>query len=445
MTDKFLNTIAKYQMIPSSSTVGIGLSGGADSVALLHLFVTNKDMLGISHIKAIHIHHGIRGNEADRDLEFSKQLCEKLHVEFVSCYADVPAEAERTGESVEECARRIRYDYFSKSNCDIIATAHNLNDNMETVIFNLARGTSLTGLCGIPYVRDCYIRPLLDCSRAEVDAYIQGNSLDFVTDSTNLCDDYTRNKIRHNIIPQLFEINPSFTQNFANFNDSMRLANDYILQSAVKVLEEAKDIENNEYNCKMINACHDAVKNQVIKLILEAQGVRDISRKHINSIAHIIKVGGKSSLGDEIVANSDRYCLRFKELNETEHFEIYVKNNASSVKTPVGVVKIETFLKENLQLLDKLEIKNAIDCDKISGELVIRNKCEGDFFKPVKRVNKKLKKLFIEENIPIYKRSRMIILADEQGIVWTEYFGVAERCKIDKDTSNGIKVSVWEE
>ena len=129
-------------------------------------------------LKAIHIHHGIRGKEADRDLEFSKGLCEKLGVSFETHYVNVPHEAEKTGEGIEECARRVRYSIFENSKCDKIATAHNMNDNMETFIFNLSRGASLSGLCGIPYVRDnFYIRPLLDCTRVEIEEYLKSNNL----------------------------------------------------------------------------------------------------------------------------------------------------------------------------------------------------------------------------------------------------------------------------
>ena len=164
MTNKVLKTINDYHMMSDCETLGIGLSGGADSVCLAHIMCANKELLGIKKLKGIHIHHGIRGDEADRDLEFSRDFCEKLGIDFVSYYADVPKEAEKTGESIEECARRIRYSFFENSGCDKIATAHNLNDNMETFIFNFSRGASLSGLCGIPYVRDIYIRPLLrDC------------------------------------------------------------------------------------------------------------------------------------------------------------------------------------------------------------------------------------------------------------------------------------------
>ena len=440
MTSKVIKTITEHHMISNGDIVGVGLSGGADSVALLHILVSNKEMLGIERIKGIHIHHGIRGDEADRDLNFSKNLCEKLNVEFVCYYADIPTEAKKTGESIEECARRIRYDFFAQADCTKIATAHNLNDNMETVIFNMTRGTSIHGLCGIPYVRENYIRPLLDCSRNEIEEYLKNNSFDFVTDSTNLCDDYTRNKIRHNVIPQLFEINPSFDKAFANCIDSVKCADDYIMQNAREVFETARDKEENYYDCEVVYNCHNAVKKQVVSMILKEQGVPDITRKYIDAVLHIIKNGGKANLGGNVTANSDRVLLRFGEIEDVEHFEIQVKNNEKKIKTPVGVLTLKYLLKEDLQNLNKIEMQDVIDCDKICGNLTVRNRIDGDNYQPANRVNKKLKKLFNECEVSVYERSKMLIISDDNGIIWTQYFGVADRCKIDNTTNESIMI-----
>lgn len=442
MTSKVIKTITDHHMILNGDIVGVGLSGGADSIALLHILTSNKDKLGISKIKGIHIHHGIRGDEADRDLNFSKKFCEKLGVEFVCYYADIPAEAKKTGESIEECARRIRYDLFSQSGCTKIATAHNLNDNMETVIFNMIRGASVSGLCGIPCVRDIFIRPLLDCTRNEIEEYLKENALDFVTDSTNLCDNYTRNKIRHNVIPQLFEINPSFDSAFSNCVESVKLANDYILQGATEILENARNFEENNYDCKQINNCHKVIKNQVVSLILKERGVPNITKKYIDALSYIIVNGGKASLGGNITAYSDRVFLCFNEPEFVEHFEIKIKNNEDIIKTPVGKVSLEYLFKEDLQNLNRFDMETLIDCDKICGSLTIRNRVDGDAYQPAKRDNKKLKKLFNEAKKTAGERDKMLILSDECGIIWTEYFGVSDRCRIEKNTKKVLRIYV---
>lgn len=439
MTNKVLKTINDYHMMSDCETLGIGLSGGADSVCLAHILWANKELLGIKNLKGIHIHHGIRGDEADRDLEFSRNFCEKLGIEFVSYYADVPKESEKTGESIEECARRIRYSFFENSGCDKIATAHNLNDNMETFIFNLSRGASLSGLCGIPYVRDIYIRPLLDCSRAEIEKYLKTNNLDFVTDSTNLCDDYTRNKIRHNILPVLFQLNPSFDNSFLRCLDSLNSVKDFVTESASDLIEKSRC--DGYFDCSVFNSCHLALKSQSVASILKEHNVKNISRDHINSVIYIMENGGSASVGGNIKVNVDGKKLFFGEIKKTEYFEQHFSFDTNEFETPVGKYSVNIYDEKDLQNFNKQTMDNLIDCDKISFDTIVRNRRDGDNIQLSGRPNKTFKKLFNENKISVYERDRMLVLSDEKGIVWTEFFGVAKRCKPDKYSKKIIKIS----
>ncbi len=439
MTDKVLKTISEHHMIPTGSILGIGLSGGADSVCLAHILLNNKEKLGISKLKAIHIHHGIRGEEADRDLDFCRKFCENNGIEFVFYKVDIPAQAQKTGESIEECARRIRYGLFEESGCDVIATAHNLNDNIETVIFNLSRGSSLSGLCGIPFVRDIYVRPLLDCSRTEIEEYIKENELDYITDSTNLCDDYTRNKIRHNIVPLLFELNPSFEKAFAKCNESLNDSKDYIHSCAVELLEKSQC--DGYYDCSVFSDEHKALKNQVISLILKENSAKNISREHINSVSNLLEKGGSVDVCGNVTVNVERKKMFFGKLTKTEDFDFAFDLNSRNIVTPYGEYDIKFYSKKDLQIINKQDIDNFIDCDKISTNAIIRNRRDGDSYQLPKRPNKTLKKLFNEKKIENRSRGEMLILSDDNGIVWTEFFGVSSRCKIDKDTKTYIKIS----
>ncbi len=438
MISKFKKTLLQHQMLVTGDTVGVGLSGGADSVALLHILAINKEELGIKSIKAVHIHHGIRGCEADRDLEFSKNFCEKMGVEFISFNVNVPKEAEKTGESLEECARRLRYKCFEKVDCDKFATAHNLNDNAETLILNLARGSSLSGLCGIPYTREKYIRPLLDCTREEIEKYLSENNLEYVTDSTNLGDEYTRNKVRHKVLSVLFEINPSFDKAFLKCIDSVRSADDYITASAINILSKAKKDEY--YDCTVFENCHIAVKNQIISLILKEQKVKDINRDYILSVLHIIENGGKVSLGGNVTAFAERSKLYFNEPSITEDFKFRLEIKKQKLVTPVGIYAINIIDKKDLQKLNIKNIDKFIDCDKISSDVFVRNRRDGDLYKPAKRKTKTLKKLFNENKTPVCDRSKMLILTDNEGIIWTELFGVSEYYKADKATEKFVEI-----
>ena len=435
MTDKFLETISKHQMIPSGCTVGIGLSGGADSVCLLHLFVSFRDKLKIKKIIAVHINHGIRGIEADRDMNFAETLCKKLNVEFVSFQTDIPSIAKTTGEGIEECARRIRYDYFEKIDCDVFATAHNLNDNVETFILNFVRGASLNGLCGIPYRRDKFIRPLLDCTREEIEAYISKNELEFITDSTNLSDDYSRNNIRHHIFPQLFEINPSFDKAFSKCLDSVNMSKDYILAEAQKLFEQSD--KSKYFDCNVFESSHPALKYQIISLILKQKKAKNISREHILAVDNIIASGGSVDVGDGNTVTVERKKLFFGKVKATEYFELKLDINSNEIETPVGQYSIF----KNLQNIHRQDMDNLIDCDKISGVALFRNRKDGEAYIPRNRkCTKTLKRLFNDNKIEISERSKMLILSDEIGIVWTEYFGVADRCKCSEITKNSILI-----
>ena len=180
--DKFLAAVREYQMLSPGDTVAAAVSGGADSMCLLSLLCDCAEELGIR-VHAVHVHHGIRGAEADRDEAFVRTFCEDLEVPLTVFHVDVPAEAARTGESTELCARRLRYAMFDQLAADKIATAHTASDAVETLLMNLSRGSGLTGLCSIPKVRGRIVRPLIGFFREETESYCREAGVPFVTDS----------------------------------------------------------------------------------------------------------------------------------------------------------------------------------------------------------------------------------------------------------------------
>ena len=195
-------------MINKGDTVIAALSGGADSVALLYVLYSLKNELGFS-LAACHVNHNLRGEESDGDERFVRRMCRFLDIPLYVASIKVN-DLRQKHDSLEECARRLRYEFFdSISRGKLIATAHTASDNCETILINMVRGTALSGICGIPVKRDNIIRPLLYNTRGDIERYCTENSLDYVTDSTNLSDDYTRNKIRHKVVPLLREINPA--------------------------------------------------------------------------------------------------------------------------------------------------------------------------------------------------------------------------------------------
>lgn len=285
--EKVASACADYKMIEEGNAVVIALSGGADSVSLLHAMKQLSGRLGFE-VSACHINHHIRGEESDRDMRFCEELCRRLGIPLVIREADVPA-LQQKHESLEECARRVRYDFFAEvSGGKKLATAHNSNDCAETVLLNMMRGTGLKGLCGVPPVRGNIIRPLIYCTRADVEEYCRSNDLTWVTDSTNLDTDYTRNKIRHIILPEMLKINGSLFPTMNRMERSLRSDSDFLEEMAAKALEEARCPGG--YSAEALAALPTPLQSRAIRMIFSAGGIEP-SALRINTAAEILAAG----------------------------------------------------------------------------------------------------------------------------------------------------------
>lgn len=285
--EKVASACADYKMIEEGNAVVIALSGGADSVSLLHAMKQLSGRLGVE-VSACHINHHIRGEESDRDMRFCEELCRRLGIPLVIREADVPA-LQQKHESLEECARRVRYDFFAEvSGGKKLATAHNSNDCAETVLLNMMRGTGLKGLCGVPPVRGNIIRPLIYCTRADVEEYCRSNDLTWVTDSTNLDTDYTRNKIRHMILPEMLKINGSLFPTMNRMERSLRSDSDFLEEMAAKALEEARCPGG--YSAEALSALPTPLQSRAIRMIFSAGGIEP-SALRINTAAEILAAG----------------------------------------------------------------------------------------------------------------------------------------------------------
>lgn len=239
--EKVLQAVSEYDMLKPKDKVIVGLSGGADSVTLLHCLNALKEKLDIE-LFACHINHNLRGEDSDNDQKFAENFCKSLNIPIRILSVDVKGELQKH-QSTEEVARKLRYQAFEEFSREIgakVATAHNACDNTETVLLNLIRGTGLKGLCGIPPVRECFIRPLIYCTRAEIEEYISDNGLKFVTDKTNFSTDYTRNKVRLQLMPMLLEMNPSFHRGISRTVSTLRKDSDFLEEMAVSALNGAR-------------------------------------------------------------------------------------------------------------------------------------------------------------------------------------------------------------
>lgn len=435
MICKIKETVQKYGMFNENKKVIVGLSGGADSCALLMALCLLKDEYSLD-ITAAHVNHGIRGEEAYRDELFAQAFCERLGVRLCVAHFDVPLKAKEMKLSVEECGRILRYEFFrSIDPTALVATAHNLNDCCETLLLNITRGSSSKGLASIPAVRDNIIRPLINCTRAEIEAFCGDYSIKYVTDSTNNDDVYTRNNIRLNVIPVLKEINPSFEQAVLRLVDDVRLDNDYFNLVVDGVL--AKSRCENGYNCKVLADNHLAVVKRAVAKIIETETGLLPESKHISAVCNILS-GGKTLILGATPVNVRNGIMSFGEVDLTEEWQRDFC--IGKVNIPNGAAELEIIQNSSSQNIQFVH-KNVLDYDKLEGNVSLRSRREGDEIKIAGRnCTKKLKKMFIEEKIA--DKNSVCVLADDKGVAWVEGFGCAHRCRITEETENVLAIRI---
>ena len=445
MENKALNTVKKYNMLTQNDTVIVGLSGGADSVALLHFLVSLREEFNLT-VHACHINHMLRGDEADRDENFVKKLCEENNIELHILHADVHSQALERKIGTEQCGREIRYDFFEKTAEKFnakIATAHTASDNAETVIFNMTRGCGIKGLGGIPPIRGRIIRPLIEITRSEIEEYCKKNHYDYVTDSTNLERDYTRNKIRLDVIPVLKNINPSFEDVIARMSLHMRENEKFISEYADKMLESAKT--TNGYKTDILSKLDDTILSATITTLLRKYDVIPESR-HIQLVKNIIYNNGAVNLKKNITAVSKQGFLRIINCSESFCNDVVALKqqeivNINNKKIFISKMNIDEFNK--YKKINKLLFNNSIDYDTIPFNRVFRTRRTGDVFTlPKRNVTKSLKKYFCEIKIPQEKRDSIVLLASDSDVLWIEGIGASEKYQVTESTENILNFDV---
>lgn len=418
----------RYNIPLFGRTVAVGVSGGADSMALLHVLLELKDEFAMN-IIACHVNHGIRGETADRDEKFVVEACKRLGVDVRILRADVPGTAKKMHLGVEECGRRIRYDFFNSVADDvIIATAHTLSDRSETLLLNIARGASVKGLCSIPAVRGNIVRPLIDCTRADIEKYCSDNSIEFVTDETNFEDIYSRNRIRLNVIPELKKLNPSLERAFMRLISNAEEENDFMNGFSREILGKVK--LKNGYNARLLNDEHPAVRKRVIFEIINNETGIAPEAVHVEQVDKILQGGRTEIIGDTVVEVKNGVMKINPQKEEIADWEFDF--DSLSAEIPFGKIMGEIIHRNNLSLKQSVHNK-VLDYESIVGHCVLRNRRPGDKMKLAgSSCTKTLKKLFNEKHIE--NRNCAAVLADEAGICWVQGLGCADRCKIKPET-----------
>ena len=423
MTDKVFSAIQEHNMLGEGEAVTVALSGGADSTALL---LCLKE-LGYG-CRAVHINHNLRGEEALRDQHFCEDLCARLGIELKVISADVKGYCKSRGLSAELGARELRYKYFE----DIpgkIATAHTLSDSVETALFNLTRGCGIKGLTGIPPVRGKFIRPLINCTRADVEAYLRSREQGFVTDSTNLVADCSRNIIRLKVIPELKKINPAAEQSFLAAFCALREADRMIDSEVERLLKRRGD----EYD--LTEFTDGAAFSRAVIKILEEQKIEP-SKDKTDALKEIILTGGKINLKKGIYAEGKAGKLRFtRDTAAPEPVRITLRENAPLWATELTVTKISPF---DIFDFNNDELRFLIDESKMADMFTARTYRGSERIALPKRgFSSEIKKLLTAENRP-----SAVVIDDGKGAVFVEGVGVAERVCCDEKTVSAYKIDI---
>jgi len=448
--DKIISSIKKWDMLPDGCSVVAGFSGGADSVTLTHFLWRYSREHGIS-LTAAHVNHMLRGEEADRDERFAAEWCGERGINVKVLRADVRAEAARKSEGLEECGRNIRYSFFrSLSGVNgRIATAHTLSDSAETVIMNLAKGAGRRGLCGIPPVRGAIVRPLTCITRGEVEYYCGFYGLRYVTDSTNLGDEYGRNKVRHNVVPVLKNINPGFESAVSRTQELMRRDEDYFEKKAVKLLSDAE--KGRGYDAGVLRGAEFPVLSRAVAKLLADSGSGRFGFGHIEAAVKIINDGNGSVTvpgGIQCTVGGNTLFVTAEKPAQRQCWR--VRLSLPETRLPDGrifsVGKIEAGDMKNKEKFHYLSFNNLINYDTIltTGSFV-RSRASGDIFKPAGRgVTKKVKKLFNEAKIPPFERNKVAMLECGGKIVWIEGFGASAEACVTSGTKNAAQIIIKE-
>ncbi len=460
---KVQEIINSYKMLKNGDTVLIGVSSGPDSVCLLHVLKELQDEYNLS-LHIAHLNHGFRGAEADEDARFVQRMGDSLGIPVIAEYSDIPAYARTRRISKQEAAREVRYRFFNsasdKTGADRIALGHTADDQAETFLMRLLRGSGSLGLSGIPPVRERIIRPLIGVFRDEITEYLSVHDIRYRIDSSNLTAVYLRNKIRLELIPYLArEYNPNIMETIIRSLNILRDEDTFFDKYVRKIYQDMVINESEgiiQFDVRKFYSCEEPIKRRLIRCAVESvkgEGGIALSWQHVEDALSLLHddEGGETHFPYGIVAERSGgiFSIYLKSAMTSTPPYAYTVIIPGDTIVPEAGMKINTtilispFLKGGLP--DKIETGRDtayFDVSKFSEPLIIRNRRTGDFFCPqgMGGKRKKIKEYFIDLKIPRRERERIPVISSPEGIMWIAGYRSDERFRVTSATEKILEV-----
>ncbi len=413
------NFILSLEGYTKDIRIGVSYSGGADSGVLLHILKNLSEEGCISKPEVIYFNHNLRGEESLKEAEFVKRTCAGLRYKLICIGLEVKDHAGMTSQTLETAARELRYMEYKKLNCnyDYIAQGHHADDNAETVFFNILRGSGLDGAAGIKKVRDRFIRPLLGYTKADILEFARSNNIEFVEDSSNKSNDFSRNRIRNVIFPIIKkELNRDFISTLNSFANSIHEAGEYIYGAAERKFKKLVRVTGGiVIICKnrfllLEPALRTAVLHKAVRAASES-GYNIDSVKTGVIFANMKKITGK--------------------IFGTDELSISVHGNNIII---INRKKFDN--KAKISISDSLRSEYFIDASKAKGKIMTSRIMPGDNFVPFGKKNEeRINKVLSDKKIPLEMRKHLICLRDDRGLIFVQGAGISERVKTDDFTT----------
>ena len=441
--EKTQHNLIHHCQVAQNSRILVGLSGGADSMALLQILL----QLGY-HCQAAHCNFHLRGEESDRDEAFVRQWCLERGVPLQVIHFETHQTAREEKISIEMAARQLRYQWFQslleENHLDYLAIGHHADDSVETFFLNLTRGTGIRGLSGIQYRNGHIIRPMLDLSRADIEAYCTHNHLEFVNDSTNAEEHYLRNKIRHSVVPVLKSINPAFLETMQGNMQRMMEMGELLNETTENFRREAVATEG-EHTLISIKKIEETPHKKLILFeVLNAYGF------NATTIDNLLKCLEESKIGRQFFSTTHRLILDRYNLvllprdQEEENRNYYIEHGINQLTQPLALTLAEYEKTEPFELRRPAHI-GLFDADLMQYPLTLRHWQEGDQFKPLGMNGfKKLSDYFIDKKIRRDQKEQMWILLSGNDIIWVVGERLDDRYKITQKTRRILEIKLIE-